>query len=77
MTTVTEVDVLTATEIVEQCKIAVAVANAVGLVAMMPVHIIGMFVLFTKIEKMLNPHRLAAKIRQQKLAARRNTRQVW
>ena len=68
--TVTEMDVLTATEIVEQCKVAVAVANAVGLVVMMLVHMTGMFVLFTKMEKMLNPSRLAAKARHQEMINR-------
>lgn len=77
MTTVTEVDVLTATEIVEQCKPPVAIGTAVTMGVMMLVHAIGMFVLFTKIEKMWSPQRLAAKIRQQQVAARRNKRQVW
>ena len=77
VTTVTEVNVLTGTELVEQCKQPVAIATAVTMMVMMPVHMVGMFALFTKIEKMLNPHRLAAKIRQQKMAARRSTRQVW
>ena len=76
MTTVTEMDVLSATELVEQCKLPVVIGTVMTTVAMMLVHAIGMFALFTKIEKMWNPSRLAAKIRQQKMVARRNNRQV-
>ena len=68
--TVTEMDVLTATEIVEQCKVAVAVANVVAMMTMVPVNIIGMFAMFSKAEKMFNPVRKAAALRQKKFANR-------
>ena len=74
VTTVTEMDVLSATELVEQCKIPVAIGTAMTMVAMMVLHAIGMFALFIKIEKTWNPSRLAAKIRQQKMVARRDKR---
>lgn len=70
----TEVDVLSATEIVEQCKLPVAIGTAMTMVGMMPVHAVGMFVLFAKIEKMWNPIRLAAKARQRQMVARRTKR---
>lgn len=70
MATTAEMDVLTAAEIVEQCKLPVAVANAVTMTIMLPVNIIGMFALFTKAEKMFNPTRIATKMRQKKFSNR-------
>ena len=66
---VTEVDVLTAMEIVEQCKQPVAIGTAVLMIVMIPLKMMAMFALFTKAEKMFNPARLAVKGRQGKVAS--------
>ena len=58
--------VLTAKEMEEQCRQPVAITTAVSSVAMCVVHVIGMFVMFTNIEKMFNPSRLAAQAKQVK-----------
>lgn len=73
----TEVNVLTATEMVEQCKIPVAIATAVITVIIVPVKMIAMFVLFTKIDKAWGPDRLAAKLRHREKIGRQMKRQVW
>lgn len=68
--TTTEMDVLTAADMVEQCKISIAVATTVTMTIMLPVNIIGMVAMFTKAEKMFNPNRIAAKTRQKKFSNR-------
>lgn len=76
-TTVTDLDVLTAIEFVERCKQSVAIMSAVSMLAMLPIHVTCMFALFTKLEKMFNPNRLAVKARQRKMIHIRTIRQVW
>ena len=57
----------------EACKIPVAVATAVFMAFMLPVKIISMFTLFTKMDKMFNPNRIHAKLRQQAFTERLTT----
>ena len=54
----------------ERCKDAVAIGTVISVVAMVPIHIIGMYALFIKIEKAFNPSRLQAKQRQKFFANR-------
>lgn len=61
----------------EQCRQPVAIANAVSMIVMIPAHIVGMFVLFSKAEKMFNPARLAANARQMNAKNRRTHRQAF
>lgn len=72
----TEMDVLTATEIVEQCKIPVAIATAVITVLMIPVKMVAMSALFTKTDKYWNPNRLAAKARHRQMIDRLKNHKV-
>ena len=60
----------------EQCRQPVAIANAVLMIALLPVHVLGMFAVFTKLEKMFNPTRIVANIREQNLKNRVNSRTI-
>ena len=48
----------------EQCRQPVAIINAVSMLVMIPVHIIGMFAIFTTLEKMFSPSHIAANVRR-------------
>lgn len=63
-TTLPPVNVMSAKEFEEQCRQPVAIINAVSMLVMMPVHIIGMFVLFTTFGKMYSPRHIAANVRR-------------
>lgn len=54
----------------EYCKQSVAIANAVFLLATIPIHMVSMFILFTKIEKLFNPTRLASNARREQFKQR-------
>lgn len=76
-TTPPEVEVISPMEFEEQCKQPVAITTAVTMGVMAVVNFIGMFTMFTKLEKMFNPARIAAKVRQQKFNNRINPRRAW
>jgi hypothetical protein len=63
-------DVLTAKELEESCKIPVLVGTLLCHVVFIPVKMIGMFSIFVRIEKRFNPHRIAANQRSQAFLAR-------
>ncbi|CAF4317526.1 unnamed protein product, partial [Rotaria sordida] len=69
-TTTTEMNALSAKEFEEYCKQPVAITNAVSMIVMVPVNIVVMFAFFTKLDKMFNPNRLAAKARHKMLVSR-------
>jgi hypothetical protein len=65
--TVTEVPVMSPKDFEDACKQPVIIGTVVSMAAMVPVNFIGMFAMFSKLEKMFNPHRLMAIQRQKKL----------
>jgi len=69
-TLLTDVPVMSAKDFEDACKQPVIVGTVVSLAAMLPVNFIGMYVLFTKLEKTFNPHRILAKQRFQKFSNR-------
>ncbi|CAF3971174.1 unnamed protein product, partial [Rotaria sordida] len=69
-TTTTEMNVLAAKEFEEYCKQPVAIVTALSMVVMISVNIIVMFAFFTKLDKMFNPSRLAAKARHKMFVSR-------
>jgi len=58
-------NVLSAEDFVEDCKEPVAIGTLVSMLAMLPIHIIGMYAFFLKLDKMFNPHRILADHRRQ------------
>ena len=58
-TTTAGVAVMTAKDFETQCQQPVAIMTAVGTVAMLPINVISMFTLFTKVNKMFNPQHMA------------------
>ncbi len=52
------------------CRQPLIIGTVASMASMLPVHFIGMFVLFSKLEKAFNPDRLKA-IQRQKQFARR------
>jgi hypothetical protein len=58
-------NVLSAEDFVEDCKESVAMGTLVSMLAMLPIHIIGMYAFFLKLDKMFNPHRILADHRRQ------------
>lgn len=72
--TVTDLSVMTPKEFEQACEQAVIIGTSVSSVTMVVVNVLGMFAMFTKMEKMFNPSRLAAKLRQQKVINRVTSR---
>ncbi len=66
----TEMDVISAKRFEEECKQPIAIATAVSMLVMVPVNILGMFALFTRLDNIFNPNRIAAKVRQRKFLNR-------
>jgi hypothetical protein len=64
------VDILSPKELEEQCRQPVAIMSVLTMLGTLPVNILSMFSLFTKMEKMFNPNRLAAAARRAKLGNR-------
>ncbi len=57
-------DVVTPEGLVGACQQAVAMGTVMTMAAMVPVHVVGMYAFFTKLDKMFNPHRLLANQRR-------------
>ena len=60
-----DADVLASADFIAACKQPVAIATAVCMLAMFPVNAIGMFTLFTKMDKVFNPNRIKAEQRHE------------
>lgn len=71
-TTLTEMSVISAADMVEQCKVPIAITNVLTMGVMGVINMLGMFSMFTKLEKMHNPARIAAKIREKRFRNRVN-----
>ncbi len=50
----------------EMCQQPVAIFTAVQFIAMLPIHVIGMYALYIKLNKMFNPNWIKTKIRHNK-----------
>jgi hypothetical protein len=48
----------------EACQQPVAIFAALQVIATLPIHMIGMYVLYTKTNKLFNPSHIATKVRQ-------------
>lgn len=68
--TVPSVSSLYPKDIEDACKQPIAIFTAVTMAAMAPINAIGMFVLFSKMNTMFNPHQLMANQRQAQLSNR-------
>jgi hypothetical protein len=64
-TTVTQMVVISPKDYEEQCKQPVAITTGATMAVTGILHLVTMFALFTKLDKMFNPNRLASKIRQE------------
>lgn len=69
-TTVTQLEVISPQGYEAACKLPIAISTAVLMIVMLPINVIGMFTLFTKIEKMFNPNRIQASQRQESFTNR-------
>jgi hypothetical protein len=69
-TLLTDVPVMSSKDFEEACKQPVIIASVVSMAAMLPLNFLGMFALFTKLEKIFNPHRIMANQRQKGFAHR-------
>lgn len=63
-------NVMSMKDLEARCKDVVVVGTVISLMAMVPIHIIGMYSLFIKIEKTFNPHHLKVQHRQKLFANR-------
>lgn len=70
MTVVTDMSIITPKGFEEQCLGPIAIMTATSGAVMSLVHVLGMFLIFTKIDKMFNPNRMAAAARQQQFFER-------
>jgi hypothetical protein len=59
-TAIPDVDVMTPKDFQDACMEAVAMGTLISTLVMLPVNVLGMYTLFIKIDKMFNPHRIAA-----------------
>ena len=55
---------MTPKDLEEACKQPLVIATVVSMMTMVPIHFIGMFTIFIKINQQFNPSRIAAEIRQ-------------
>lgn len=55
---------------IKACEQPVAIGTTLSMAVMLPVNVIAMFTLFTKVEKMFNPDQLLAKQRRQAFTQR-------
>ncbi len=69
-TLLTDVPVMSAKDFEQACQQPVLIATVVSMVTMLPINAFGMFALFTKMNKMFNPHEIAAKHRAGRFAKR-------
>ncbi len=69
-TLLTDVPVMSAKDFENACKQPVIIGTVVSLAAMLPVNVIGMYALFTKLEKTFNPDRIMANQRFKKFSNR-------
>ena len=60
-----------AEDLIIACKQLVAIGTAVSILIMLPVNVVGMFILFTKADQMLNPNRLMVRQRHRAFMKRR------
>lgn len=68
----TEMNVITPKKMEEECRQTIAITNALSMLVMIAINIMGMFTIFTKIEKMFNPARVTATIRAKRFRNRVN-----
>jgi len=61
---------MSAEDFVEDCKQSVALGTLISMLAMIPIHVIGMFAFFLKLDKIFNPHRILADQRRKVFAKR-------
>lgn len=59
------VSVMSPSDFIKACEQPVAIGTAVSMITMLPINLIAMFTLFTKIEKLFNPSQIATRQRQQ------------
>jgi uncharacterized membrane protein YjgN (DUF898 family) len=55
-----DVPIMTPKDFEEACKVPVAIGTVVSMLALLPVNMIAMYVVFIKADKMFNPDRLLA-----------------
>ena len=60
-----ESQMMSASQYEEACKQPVAITTAISLIMMIPVHFISMFMTWTRIDNLFNPHRSQADQRRQ------------
>ena len=70
-----DVSVMTPKELEDACKESVAMGTMISMLAMLPVNVLGMYTLFTKIDQMFNPHRVMADQRRKQFINRVANRQ--
>jgi hypothetical protein len=62
--------VMTAQDYENACKETVVVGTVISMVAMLPINMLAMYALFTKMDQMFNPQRLLAEHRGRLFAKR-------
>ena len=75
-TIVTEMTVISPKEHEEQRKEPVAITTAATMAVTVILHLVAMFSLFTKLDKMFHPYRLAAQLRQERFFKRVSPRRT-
>ncbi len=62
--------VLSPEDFVKDCQESVAMGTLISMLVILPIHVIGMYAFFLKMEKIFNPHRILANQRRKLFAKR-------
>ena len=63
-------NVISSKDFEKLCEQPVAIGTAISMLVFVPIHILSMFALFTKLNNMFNPNHIMANLRRQKFANR-------
>jgi hypothetical protein len=69
--------VISAKDFEDACRVPVGVFNAVLFMMMLPINVIAMFALYTKIAKTFNPNQIQAGLRQKIRNDRPGVKRAW
>jgi len=68
MTSTTEMKIISSKDFETFCQQPIAIGTVISMISFLPIHIISMFVLFTKVNNLYNPNYIKVNIRRHRLA---------
>jgi len=68
MTSTTEMKIISSKDFETLCQQPIAIGTVISMIGLIPIHVISMFVLFTKANNLYNPNYIKVNIRRHKFA---------